>query len=432
MTSKTLVQQLRDTLRRFHASERGNVAVIFALALAPIVIAVGTAVDYSRANRVKAVLQSVLDAALIAGAKDGSSNWVRIANDTFSSNLAAKNVLAPTPTFARTEDYIYTGTVRTSVPTAMLGIAHIEKVNVRVNAAAKAAEADNSCILTLDHGQPKSHRSLYLNGAPIVNLSNCSIRSNTSIDCNGHDGSVTRSYAAGVASECGHPKSNVQPVPDNYTDLADNITTECGSSRPGVSWTPGTLPLGAGFKKVNKQGYVEYHVCGDLTLSGSGYLTGASPSSDSVIVIENGSIIVNDKASINTMRTAIVLTGDNTFPARIDFPNGAGKKASLALSPPTDPGNPWQSVALYLDPKLTNNVDNRWGPGATFHADGLVYLGNSDVVTDGITGSSNSKCTKFVMNSFVTNGDVKLDFTQKSCAALGLKQWGGIVVQLIK
>jgi hypothetical protein len=36
------------------------------------------------------------------------------------------------------------------------------------------------------------------------------------------------------------------------------------------------------------------------------------------------------------------------------------------------------------------------------------------------------------MNSFTTNGSVSLDFDQSiaSCAAIGLKQWGGVVVHL--
>jgi hypothetical protein len=34
------------------------------------------------------------------------------------------------------------------------------------------------------------------------------------------------------------------------------------------------------------------------------------------------------------------------------------------------------------------------------------------------------------MNSFVTNGAVTLDFAQQNCSAIGLKQWGGIIVHL--
>jgi hypothetical protein len=118
----------------------------------------------------------------------------------------------------------------------------------------------------------------------------------------------------------------------------------------------------------------------------------------------------------------------------LEFPNGAGKQGALTLSQPLEASNPWQGVALFLDPKLTKDVNNKWGPGANFSADGLVYLGNSNLVTDGNTSSSNAKCTKLVMNQFTTNGHVQLDFDQtvESCAKIGMKQWGGIIVHLLQ
>jgi len=214
--------------------------------------------------------------------------------------------------------------------------------------------------------------------------------------------------------------------------MASNITTQCGTSRPGVNWTAGTVPTGSGVQTVTVNGRTEYHICGDLNLSGTGSLTGSTPTADALIVIENGSLNVANNAAVSVARTGIVLTGDNSVPSAVNFPNGNGKTGSLTLSPPLDASNPWQGVALFQDPKLTSNVDNKWGPGTDFNADGLVYLGNSNVVTDGNTSSANAKCSKFVMNSFTTNGKVTLDFDQTvaSCAAIGLKQWGGITVHL--
>ena len=406
--------------------------MIFALAVIPVITGVGAAVDYSRANAAKVVLQSALDTALLAGARDGSPNWASVALKAFTSNLASRDFSASAPTFLMPTNSIYEGSVKGSIVTSLLGIIGLQSLEITASGRATFAEADDSCILTLDKGQSTSHVSLSLNGAPVVNLSGCTIRSNTSLACNGNDGNVTKSYAGGSATACGRPKSNASIVPDTYADLAKNITTVCGGARPGVTWNPGVLPVGAGIKTVSQANYIEYHICGDLTISGTGYLTGASPGSDIVIIIENGSLIIDDKSNINPARPTIVLTGNNSWPARVIFPNGAGKQATLSLSPSITPGNPWQAVALYLDPKLTKSVDNSWGPGANFNADGLVYLGNSNVATDGNTSSANSKCTKFVMNSFVTNGAVKLDFAQQNCAALGLRQWGGIVVHLIK
>src|SRR5215207_2987703 len=100
----------------------------------------------------------------------------------------------------------------------------------------------------------------------------------------------------GAAAGCGHPKSNAALVPDIYSSLASNITPSCGTSRVGASWSPESPPAGPGIITVNRGGYTEYHVCGDLTLSGTGYLTGTAPANDTVIIIENGSLNIADKA----------------------------------------------------------------------------------------------------------------------------------------
>ena len=427
--------ELGELVASFAKRPDGAIAPTFALALIPIMVGVGAAIDYSHANSFKVALQAALDSAVLSGAKDGTSSWTNIALNVFNANLSSKFGSAPTPTFVLdSASGTYTGSVTGSQPTAVLGIIKISSISVTVKAAAAASAPDNSCILTFDHGQSASHVSLTLNGAPIVNLSGCTLRSNTSISCNGHDGNVTQSIAAGSATSCGHPQSSAPKVPDIYASLAANITKNCGSSRPGVSWVPGTLPTGSGFITVNKGSYIEYHICGDLNLSGIGYLTGIAPSSDTIIVIENGNLNIANDAVINTMKTAVVLTGNNNFSSQINFPNGAAKQATLTLSPPIDAANPWQGVALYQDPSLTKNIDDSWGPGAAFNADGLVYLGNANVVTDGNTASSNAKCSKFVMNTFTTNGHVDLDFDQSvtACSNIGLKQWSGVVVHLVQ
>ncbi len=407
----------------------------FGIALVPIMVGIGVAIDYSRANNFRTAMQAALDAALLAGARDNTANWAQVALNTFNGNLPSRFGAPPTPTFTLdTNLMIYSGRVTGSQPTSMLGIAGINSMSLTVKAAATASDSDDSCILTLDHGQPKSHVSLSLNGIPIVNLSGCSIRSNTALDCNGHDGNATKAIAAGLASGCARPKSYSPPVPDIYAALATNITKKCGTLRPGVSWKPGSLPTGAGFITVNNGGYTVHHVCGDLDLSGSGFLTRNAPSSDTLIIIENGSLNIANNASISAVRTTIVMTGNNTFASRVNFPTGNGMSASLSLSPSIDAANPWQGVALYQDPSLTKNVDNRWGPGATFNADGLVYLPYSNVTTDGNTASNNAKCSKFVMNSFTTNGRVDLNFNQSvaACAKIGLKQWTGVTVHLVQ
>jgi Flp pilus assembly protein TadG len=58
--------------QRFCSDQRGNFAILFGLALIPVVGAVGAAIDYSRANAVRAALQAAADAAALAVARDAA------------------------------------------------------------------------------------------------------------------------------------------------------------------------------------------------------------------------------------------------------------------------------------------------------------------------------------------------------------------------
>ena len=64
---------LRNFAARFLENSGANVAVIFAVALVPIMSGIGAAVDFSQAGSVKAALQSALDAAALNVVKDAGT-----------------------------------------------------------------------------------------------------------------------------------------------------------------------------------------------------------------------------------------------------------------------------------------------------------------------------------------------------------------------
>lgn len=423
------------SIRSFLGRNHGSVLPMFGLLILPLMGAVGAAVDYSRANSVKANLQGSLDSALIAGAKDGSSTWMQKALDMFNANVVPHGSVVSAPTFTQTSGGGYAGTAQATLSTAFFGLFGVSSLQISVSSAVSGpSDGDESCLLTLDHGQQLSHVSLTFGGAPNIVMAGCAIRSNTSMNCNGHSGGANASIAAGTVSSCSNPYGSARVVPDIYTPLADRITKVCGSSRAGLTWTAnGNIPARPGLITITtSNNYTEYHVCGDLTLTGSGYLTGTGLTSDSVIVVENGGITLDNRAAIRTDRTTIVLTGNNNFPSSISYPNGNGNSASMILSPSRDPNNPWQGVSIYQDPSLTRNVDNTWGPSATFNADGVVYLPNSNMLMRGIAGSADYHCTKVVTNSLLTDGAVDFNFQQNrdGCTAIGMKQWTDVPVHL--
>lgn len=70
MATAPLVRFCRRTVRRFARDRRGNIAVIFAIALVPILAFVGAAVDYSRANAAKSSMQGALDSTALMLSRD--------------------------------------------------------------------------------------------------------------------------------------------------------------------------------------------------------------------------------------------------------------------------------------------------------------------------------------------------------------------------
>lgn len=65
--------QLGQTVSRFVQAERGNIAMIFAIALVPIMGFIGAAVDYSRTNAARSAMQAALDSTALMLSKDAAA-----------------------------------------------------------------------------------------------------------------------------------------------------------------------------------------------------------------------------------------------------------------------------------------------------------------------------------------------------------------------
>jgi Flp pilus assembly protein TadG len=80
---------LQQCLSRFRRDQRGNVAVIFTIAAIPLISAIGCAVDYSLATRMKAKLQTAADAASIAALSQKSPGFIAASVMTGNGSVAA-------------------------------------------------------------------------------------------------------------------------------------------------------------------------------------------------------------------------------------------------------------------------------------------------------------------------------------------------------
>ncbi len=76
MSGASITSRVSAAASRFVRADQGNIAVIFAIALLPILGFVGAAVDYSRANKARSSMQGALDSTVLMVSKDLSQGLI--------------------------------------------------------------------------------------------------------------------------------------------------------------------------------------------------------------------------------------------------------------------------------------------------------------------------------------------------------------------
>ena len=139
MQARSRVVTAARALRAFLTQRAGNVAITFALASVPVIGMVGAAIDYSKANQVKAALDSYADAAAISAVTLQSLSLTKSqaktkAQDFFKAQTATLQLGTYTSVKAKITDNSsgrtavinYTG----KVPTSLMGIFGINQINI--------------------------------------------------------------------------------------------------------------------------------------------------------------------------------------------------------------------------------------------------------------------------------------------------------------
>src|SRR5262245_5328286 len=141
MALATVLNTWRKRLRAFRTAQGGNVVLTFALSTLPIIGFVGAAVDYSRANAVKAAMQAAVDSTALMLSKDAQTmsttqldtKAAAYFNALFNRPLEASNVVV-TPTYSNPSQGVFKlDLIATAkVPTTFMKVLNQSNLNVDV------------------------------------------------------------------------------------------------------------------------------------------------------------------------------------------------------------------------------------------------------------------------------------------------------------
>lgn len=242
-------------LNGFRRDSSGNVAITFALAAVPIVMSVGAAVDYSLANRTKAVLDSYADAAVLSvtnqasmslSAKTAKANAVTFFNAEIiglkRGSVSSVTAKVTDSGNGRTAVVSYTA----SVPTSLMGIAGINTINIAgTSTAASAVPTYIDFYLLLDNTPSMGVGATPADVATMVN--------NTPDQCAFacHQLDVSPNDYYGLAKKLGVTTriDVVRSATQQLMDTATATQTVSGQFRAAI-YTFGTAASNAGLTKI--------------------------------------------------------------------------------------------------------------------------------------------------------------------------------------
>lgn len=144
-------------LSAFRTARAGNVAITFALASLPVVGAIGCAVDYSRANSIKAELQSALDSTALMLSKDAAtlsdSDLQTRAATYFNALFTNSNAsgISVNATYSTTGGSHLIVNASGSVPTNFLGLIGYQNITVGGTSTAAWGSSRLRVALVLDN-----------------------------------------------------------------------------------------------------------------------------------------------------------------------------------------------------------------------------------------------------------------------------------------
>lgn len=399
------------------SDKRGNVLTIFAIGLPLMIGALGLGVEGANWYQTKRALQNAADQAVVAAATNNTSTYLneaRAVTARYGFTNGANNVTVTASNAATCPGggtTCYSVTITKKLPLILspvfgfignttIGTARGEEISATAVASFQTSPR-NYCILALANSNPAVDAVAFLtNGAPKADLTGCSIMSNASMNCNGHDLNADYGDAHGTSSGCGKTQTNNVPVvTDPYSSLASNIPANTCSSYPQKPTKKSGTPLPSSNLLSGTKALGTTTFCGDVQLTGNVTLTGTN-----VLVIRNGQLDTNG-FSITTddgAAATIIFSGENGGPPYTHAPTGGGVIDIAAPKTGT-----WSGVALYQDPSLTTGVDiSAAGNSPAWSLTGLAYFPHASITFSGAVGkaSHGKACFVMVVDTMRING----------------------------
>jgi Flp pilus assembly protein TadG len=406
----------RACLARFCADRSANIAPIFAIALVPVVSLTGSAVDYSRANNVKAAMQAATDATALNlvqnAAKIPSGDVSATAASIFRAVFNRPDALNLLVTASSTSGGTVTVSATASVATDFMGVLGMTSIPIGSAAVAVKTPGDGlGCVLALNR---YASGAITAQGSTTVNLNGCSMyddsNSGTALTVGGsaHVSALSVGVVGNISGNAGLTTTQgvhtgASPLPDPYATVPLPAYSGCDqtnfSAKKKVTIDPGVYCGG-----------MQFNANADVTFN------------PGVYVVDGGNFTVNGGGTLQGSGVTIVFTSSTMSDWPTATINGG---ATINLTPPST--GPLAGILMYGDRNIPVGTTFKFNGGATQYLGGAVYFPTGAIDFSGGAGTSTT-CTQVIGDTITFTGNSGLAI---NCAGYGVKPISPTGVRLV-
>lgn len=402
---------------RFVQDCKAGVAPLLALGAIPLLGAIGTAVDYSRANSARAAMQGALDATALILAKtsqqSSSGDLGQNAAAYFTANIArpeVQNVQVSIASSSGAGATSLTLSATGAIKTQFLGLLGISTIDISVHSGTVAASDGLGCVLSLD---PSASGAITAQGSTTINLNGCSLydNSNSPTALTAGGSATISALSVGVVggiSGSDHIvvqqgiKTAIGPVKDPYAEAAFANFPGCNeekfTAKSTVTINPGVY-------------------CDGISVNAGANLT-LNPG---VYYLDGGGLTVNGGATVTGTGVTLVFTRKTAKDWATATING---NATVNLTPPNF--GPTAGIVIFGDRNIPIGTTFKFNGGAAQYLAGAIYLPTAAITFAGGAGTSTS-CTQIIGNTVAFVGNSALAI---NCNSYATKPFSPLVIKL--
>jgi len=385
---------LLGAVGRLFSDKRASVAVYLGLTMAPLMLTLGAAVDYSHVTAARSRLQAAVDSAAIAVA--GQPTLTQPQRAQIAKNVVLANLggLSSTlnPTVSETEPSgVYQVKANATAPTVFMKLAAINSVNISATAKAAASvpgASSNVCILALS---TTATPGLLVNSGVNINAPTCQIDVKSLGASSGAPAATFNSNPAFALSKICIAGSYTL----NNPSAPAQLQTGCATAADPFAGTLPTVTVGA--CTVSNQNYT-----GNVTLNPGVYCGNFNFNSPAGTITFNPGLYIFKGVSWN-INTGWSMVGNGvSFYFEDSSYLQINSGVSAYLSAPTS--GTYANILMFEKPGLTQSAFTI--NGSAGHAfSGLIYLPSRDLTFNAVSSVTAENLT-IVLNSVILDGCV--------------------------